>query len=55
MTNGLQGDKLASIKRRAPLGLPETEHVAATVLHLLERSSDRITGTTVTIDGGSTA
>lgn len=55
MTSGLRGAKLDSIKRRAPLGLPSTEHVAATVLHLLEDSSERITGTVLTVDGGSNA
>jgi len=55
MTSSLQGEKLESIKRRAPLGLPNTEHVASTVLHLLEEKSERTTGTIFTIDGGSTA
>ena len=55
MTSGLQGEKLDSIKRRAPLGLPNTEHVASTVLHLLEKKSERITGAIFTVDGGSTA
>lgn len=55
MTSGLEGKKLDSIKRRAPLGLPTTEHVASTVLHLLEEKSERITGTIFTVDGGSTA
>lgn len=55
MTSGLQGEKLDSIKRRAPLGLPNTEHVASTVLHLLEEKSKHITGATFTVDGGSTA
>lgn len=55
MTSGLQGKKLDSIKRRAPLGLPNTEHVASTVLHLLEEKSERITGAIFTVDGGSTA
>ena len=55
MTSSLQGKKLESIKRRAPLGLPDTEHVASTVLHLLEEKSERITGTIFTVDGGSTA
>ena len=55
MTSGLQGKKLDSIKRRAPLGLPDTEHVASTVLHLLEEKSERITGAIFTVDGGSTA
>ena len=55
MTSGLHGEKLDSIKRRAPLGLPNTEHVASTVLHLLEEKSERITGAIFTVDGGSTA
>lgn len=55
MTSGLQGKKLDSIKRRAPLGLPSTEHVASTVIHLLEEQSEKITGTNITVDGGSTA
>ena len=55
MTSGLQGKKLDSIKRRAPLGLPNTEHVASTVLHFLEEKSERITGAIFTVDGGSTA
>jgi len=55
MTSGLEGKKLDSIKRRAPLGLPNTEHVASTVLHLLEEKSERITGAVFTVDGGSTA
>jgi len=55
MTSGLEDKKLDSIKRRAPLGLPNTEHVASTVLHLLEEKSERITGAIFTVDGGSTA
>ena len=55
MTSGLEGNKLDSIKRRAPLGLPDTEHVASTVLHLLEKKSERITGAIFTVDGGSIA
>lgn len=55
MTSSLEGSKLDSIKRRAPLGLPDTEHVASTVLHLLGEKSERITGAIFTVDGGSTA
>ena len=55
MTSSLKGEKLESIKRRAPLGLPNTNHVASTVIHLLEEKSERITGSIITIDGGSTA
>ena len=55
MTSGLQGKKLDSVKRRAALGLPDTEHVASMVLHLLEKKSERTTGAVFTVDGGSTA
>ena len=55
MTSSLKGKKLDSIKRRAPLGLPHTEHVSAAVLYLLENNSDRTTGSIITVDGGSTA
>ena len=55
MTSGLQGKKLDSIKRRAPLGLPSTEHVASAVLNLLGEKSGHTTGSIITVDGGSTA
>ena len=55
MTSGLQGKKLETIKRRAPLGLPNTNNVASTVLHLLEEKSQKITGAIFTVDGGATA
>jgi 3-oxoacyl-[acyl-carrier protein] reductase len=55
MTAGLEGSKLDSIKRRAPLGLPETRHVAHAVRYLLEPGAEKTTGTVVTVDGGSTA
>lgn len=55
MTSNLTGPKLNSIIRRAPLGLPNPENVASTVLHLLEPLSSKTTGTVFTIDGGSTA
>jgi len=55
MTSSLEGKKLDSIKRRDPLGLPHTEHVASAVLYLLEKNSDRTTGSIITVDGGSTA
>ena len=55
MTSSLQGKKLESIKRRSPLGLPNTENVASTVLHLLEEKSQQITGAIFKVDGGSTA
>jgi len=56
MTQGLQGEKLASIKRRSPLGkLANVDDVAKGVLYLMDESSNSITGTTLTIDAGSTA
>jgi len=56
MTVGLQGNKLASIKRRSPLGkLANVSDVAKGVLFLMDESSNSITGTTLTIDAGSTA
>lgn len=56
MTKGLQGDKLASIKRRSPLGkLAEPEDVTHSILFLLSDNAKSITGTTLTVDGGSTA
>lgn len=55
MTAGLQGDKLESIRRRAPLGLARPADVAATVRHLMSEDSARVTGAVFTIDGGSTA
>ena len=51
----LEGKKLDSIKRRAPLGLPHIENVAAAVLYLLEEKSERTSGSIITVDGGSTA
>ena len=48
-------NQLDSIKRRAPMGLPTTENVAATVLHLIDEKSDRTSGSIITVDGGSTA
>lgn len=56
MTSGLQGEKLESIKRRSPLGhLAEVEDVAGTVNYLLSNDAKNITGTTFTVDAGSTA
>jgi 3-oxoacyl-[acyl-carrier protein] reductase len=55
MTVGLQGDKLTSIRRRAPLGLPRVEDAASAVAYLLSPNAERITGTVITVDGGSTA
>jgi 3-oxoacyl-[acyl-carrier protein] reductase len=55
MTAGLEGAKLESLKRRAPLGLPETSHAAHAVRYLLEPGAAKTTGTVITVDGGSTA
>jgi 3-oxoacyl-[acyl-carrier protein] reductase len=56
MTSGLQGEKLESIKRRSPLGnLATVEDVAGAIAYLLSSDAKNITGTTVTIDAGSTA
>lgn len=56
MTSGLQGEKLESIKRRSPLGsLATVDDVAASVIYLLSEDAKRVTGTTITVDAGSTA
>ena len=56
MTSALQGDKLESIKRRSPLGhLAKVEDAAYAVSYLLSERSSNITGTTITVDAGSTA
>ena len=56
MTGDLQGEKLASIKRRSPLGrLASVEDAAAMVSFLLSDKGSAITGTTMTVDAGSTA
>jgi len=56
MTSGLQGTKLDSIKRRSALGhLANINDVAGTVKYLLSDDAQNITGTTITVDAGSTA
>lgn len=55
MTQELTGSKLESVKRRAPLGLPDPSHVAYAVRYLLEKGAEKTTGTILTVDGGSTA
>lgn len=55
MTGGLEGHKMASIRRRAPLGLPEVDDAAGAVAYLLGPDGARVTGTVMTVDGGSTA
>lgn len=55
MTVGLQGEKLNSIRRRAPLGLPLPENVATAVAYALSEEAAMMTGSVITVDGGSTA
>lgn len=55
MTAALEGEKLASVRRRAPLGLPDPSDAASAVAFLLSLDGRCITGTTITVDGGSTA
>ena len=56
MTQGLEGEKLESIKRRSPLGeLAHVDDVASMVNYLLSEEAKMITGTIITVDAGSTA
>lgn len=56
MTDSLTGDKLEAVKRRSSLGtLATPEDAAGAVLYLLSDSAKSITGTTITVDAGSTA
>jgi 3-oxoacyl-[acyl-carrier protein] reductase len=56
MTKGLDDSKLGSIKRRSPMGrLAKVEDVAGSVVFLLGKDGLVITGTTITVDAGSTA
>jgi 3-oxoacyl-[acyl-carrier protein] reductase len=56
MTTALEKEKLAAIVRRSPLGkLANTEDVASAALFLLSDGASSITGTTITVDAGSTA
>ena len=56
MTEGLAGDKLASIKRRSPLGqLADVSDVASMVGYLMSEEANMITGSIITVDAGSTA
>ena len=56
MTDSLQGEKLQSITRRSPLGkLAGVDDVASGIAYLMGESAAMVTGTTLTIDAGSTA
>lgn len=55
MTAGLSSEKLDSVRRRAPLGLPHPDHVAAAIAYLLKPEACTVTGTVLTVDGGNTA
>lgn len=55
MTQALQGSKLDSIRRRAPLGLPTVEDAADAVSYLMSPGAKSITGSVMVVDGGSTA
>ena len=56
MTRSLQGEKLQAIKRRSPMGqLAGVNDVASGVAYLMGESAAMVTGTTLTIDAGSTA
>lgn len=55
MTEGIDVHKMASIRRRAPLGLARPDDAAGAVQYLLGPDGARITGSVLTVDGGSTA
>lgn len=56
MTDGLVGEKLESIRRRSPFrAFPTVDDVAGAVAFLLGPDAKMITGTTITVDAGSTA
>ncbi|MDF8335182.1 SDR family NAD(P)-dependent oxidoreductase [Novosphingobium cyanobacteriorum] len=55
LTSGLTGDRLASVLRRSPLGVANPDDVAAAMVYLLSDGAAKVTGTVLTVDGGSTA
>ncbi len=55
MTQGMDVHQMASIRRRAPLGLAAPEDAAGAIAYLLSAEAGRVSGTIVTVDGGSTA
>jgi len=56
MTATLGDDNLERIRKRSALGrFAELDHVAAAVEYLLSEAAASVTGTTITVDAGSTA
>lgn len=55
MSSNISKDQIKSIIKRAPLGLAKVDDAANAVLYLLSEKSNKISGTILTIDGGSTA
>ena len=55
MMAGLPAEKRESVRRRAPLGLPHPDHVAAAISYLLTPEACTVTGTVLTVDGGGSA
>lgn len=55
MTRGMDVHQMASIRRRATLGLAEPADAAGAIAYLIGPEAARITGTVLTVDGGSTA
>lgn len=56
MTSEIESERLASIKRRSPLGkLVDIDQVAACIEYLISEEASGITGSVFTIDAGSTA
>ena len=56
MTQAMDEAKLATIRRRSPLGrLADVADVAGTIAFLLGDEAKAITGTDITVDAGSTA
>ena len=56
MTQNLDAEKLDTIKRRSPLSkLASSDDVSSAISYLLSKDADSVTGTTLTVDAGSTA
>ena len=55
MTADLQGERLASVLRRMPLGPATAADVAGAVAYFLSDDAARTTGTVLRVDGGSAA